>query len=162
MGVRLSVSRSSVALTPPSPPASAFCTAAIDSPRSAMRSRASDTSTTGCCPSWASRTSASEGSPRMSARAESAQCCASSVVRALISTRTMRPSRPMRLPNSDAPATSRASEPCARSGSAARSLSEKPRAFMPSGTGRMTCAVAEVPGSAPERISSSVARPTRE
>ena len=39
------------------------------------------------------------------------------------STRTSRPSRPIRLPNSDWPARSSASAPCARSGTAARSWS---------------------------------------
>ncbi len=160
--MRRSVSRSSVADTPPSPPASAFDTAWMVRPRSAIRSRASVTSTTGCMPSCASRTSESDGKARISDRAESAQRDASSYVRAESSTRTIRPSRPIRLPNSDAPATSRASIPWPeRSGNAARIWSANPVACRPAGTGRMSCAVADVPGSAPARISSSVAVPTR-
>ena len=108
-------------------------------------------------PLYASRTSVSDGSFAIAVRACSAHASASRDFPADTSTRTSRPSRPMRLPNSDCPARSSASAPCARSGTAARSESANGAAVRRT----MSCAVLDEPGSAPERISSSVAAPTR-
>ena len=79
--------------------------------------------------------------PRSTVRAVSAQRAAIRRSGALTSTRTSRPSRPMRLPNSDWPARSIARSPCGeirhpRAG--ARPRSRRPR--VPPGTGNDSCA----------------------
>ena len=161
IGVRRSVSRSSLALTPPNAPANALATCCGTMLRSAMRARSSDTSTMGWVAANASRTSVSDGTVCMAVRTVSAHRCDSTSVGADSSTRTNRPSRPISEPNSDCPARSMANAPLARSGNFARSCCANWAASALAGTGTMSCAVALEPGSAPARISSSVALPTR-